>query len=71
MVRESAIDFSAVCGIDYTDMSFLCYHGSVRRNKGMWESTEIDVVIHEMIRKCYLCFTYTPVLTISLVSTSE
>jgi len=22
--------------IDYTDMSFLCYHGSVQRNTGMW-----------------------------------
>ena len=43
MVRESAIDFSAVCGIDYTDMSFLCYHGSVRRNNGVWGSTEIGI----------------------------
>jgi len=29
MVRESALDYSTVHGIDYTDISFLCYQGSV------------------------------------------
>jgi len=37
IVRESPIDGSAVYGIDHTDMPFLCYHGSVRRNEGIWE----------------------------------
>jgi len=31
------MDTGDVSTIDFTDMSFLCYHGSVRRNKGMWE----------------------------------
>ena len=34
MVRRSAIDCLAVYEIDCTDMSFLCHHESVRRNKG-------------------------------------
>ena len=43
---------------DYTDMSLLFYHVSVRRNKGMCGNTEISVVIHGRIRAWYLCFTY-------------
>ena len=60
MARESAIDCLTVCGMDYTDISFLCYHGSVRKNKGMRGNTEIDVVIRRRIRTCYLCFTHVP-----------
>ena len=67
IVRESPIDCSVVYGIDYIDMSFLCYQGSVRRNKGMWRNAEINVVIHGRIRTCYLYFTYTPVFTVNLV----
>jgi len=50
-----------------TDTASLCYHGSVRKNKGMWGNTEIGVVSYGGIRTCYLCFTYTPVFTVSLV----
>jgi len=31
-------------------MSFLCYHGGVRWNKGMWGNREIGVVIYGRIR---------------------
>ena len=48
-------------------MSFLCYHGSVLKNKGMRGNTEIDVVIRRRIRTCYLCFTHAPTFTVSLV----
>ena len=48
-------------------MSFLCYHGSVRKNKGMRGNTEIDVVIRRRIRTCYLCFTHPPTFAVSLV----
>lgn len=34
MVRGGAIYCFTVYERDQTDMSFLCYHGSVRRNKG-------------------------------------
>jgi len=61
MVRESAIDCLTFYGIDYTDMSFLCYHGGVRKDRGgMWGNTEICVVIYGMIRTCNLRFTYIP-----------
>jgi len=53
--------------IDYTNMSFLCYHESVQRNKGIWWNTERGVVIHGRIWTWCLCFTYTPVFTVSLV----
>jgi len=33
----------------------------------MWVNTEIGAVIHGRIKMCYLCFTYTPVFTVSLV----
>ena len=65
--QESAIDCPAVYGIDYTDMSFLCYHGSERGDRGMWRNTEIGVVIYGRIGTCYLYFTYRPVFTVSLV----
>ena len=67
MVRESAIDCLTVYRVDHTDMSFLRYHGSEWRNKGMRRNTEIGVVIYGRIMTCYLCFTYTPVFTVSLV----
>lgn len=35
IARRRAIDYLSVYGIDYTDMPFLCYHGSELRNKGM------------------------------------
>ena len=34
MVRESVIDCFTGYKRDQTDMSFLCYHGSVRGDKG-------------------------------------
>ena len=58
-VRESSLDCLAVYGIDYDDMSFLCYHGSVWGSKGMWGNIERGVVIYGKIGTCYLCFTYT------------
>ena len=63
-VRESSLDCLAVYGIDYDDMSFVCYH---RRNKGMGGNIERGVVIYGKIGTCYLCFTYTPVFTVNLV----
>ena len=56
IVRGGAIDFSTVYGTDYTNMSFLCYHGSVRRSKGMWGNIERGVVLHGGIRTCYLTY---------------
>jgi len=53
--------------IDYTDISFLCHHESVLRNKGMWGNTEIGVVIYGMARIWYFCFSFTLVFTITLV----
>jgi len=41
-------------------MSFLCYHGSARRNKGNAANTGIGVVTLRRIGIWYLCF---PVLT--------
>ena len=67
IVREGAIHCSTVYGIVRADMSFLYYHGSIRRYKGMWENTEMGVVIRRKIRTCYSCFTYAPVFTVSLV----
>ena len=43
--------------IDYTDMPFLCYHGSVRRNGGMWGSREISSVIYG-ISGCGMIFVF-------------
>jgi len=51
--------------IFYTVMAFVCYHGSVRRNKDMWGYIEISVVIDGRVR--YLCFAYSRVFTVSLV----
>ena len=50
-----------VYGADSSNMSLLSHHGSARRNRGM------GVVIHGRIRTCYLCFTYTSVLTDRLI----
>ena len=54
------IDCLAVYEADFTNILFLCYHGSMQGNKGMWGNTEIGVVTHGRIRMCYLYFTYTP-----------
>ena len=60
---RSVIDCScslAVYGEDSANISFLCYHESVRRNRGMWGmwgDTEIGMVICGRIRMLYLCFT--------------
>lgn len=67
VVWESAKDCLSVYGIDYTDIPFLFYRGSVRRNKDMWRNTEMGVVIYGRIRTFYLCSTYTPIFTNSLV----
>ena len=57
------IDCLAVYGADFTNILLFCYHGSMQRNKDMWENTEISVVIHGRIRTCYLYFVYAPVFT--------
>jgi len=45
--------------VEYTDISFLCYPGSVKRDEGMWGNTEIGAAIHGMFRIWYSGFTYT------------
>ena len=67
MVREGTIDCLTVYEVNHTEMSLLLYQGSARRNKGMWGTTEIGVMICGRIRTCYLCFTYTSVFTVNLV----
>jgi len=67
IVRErDCLSSLKVYRVDSTNMSFLCYHESIR-NKDMWGNTEIGVVIRRKIRTCYLCFPHTPVFTDSLV----
>ena len=61
MFRESAIDCSAVYGIDIPTDIFFCITGV------FGETKEIDVLIHGGIMICYLLFAYTPVFTVSLV----
>ena len=39
MAQESAIDFSAVCGIDYTDMSFLLL-SQEHYGEGAWKEED-------------------------------
>jgi len=48
----------------YPQCSFLCYHGSVRRNRDMWLSLCGDPWEDQEV---VLCFTYTPVFTDSLI----
>ena len=50
-------------------MSFLCYHGGIRREKGAWGNKEIGVVVYGRIRRWYLC--YTPAFTVGLVLENE
>ena len=57
MVRQSVMDCFVVCELDWIDLSFLCYYGSVRKNMGMQGNNEIGVVITGRIRACYLYFT--------------
>ena len=63
--RESAIDCSAVYGIDIPTCIFFGITGVYGETEGIWGSTEIGVVIYGRIRMCYLWFAYTPVLTVS------
>ena len=64
MIWEIEIECFTIYTGDLTDMSFLFYHGSVQRNKGMEGNREIYVVIDGRITMGYLCFTYTPVSTV-------
>jgi len=56
MDRVSAIDCLTVYGINYTNMSFLYYHGNVRKNEGMRGNIETGVLIYGRNRACCLCF---------------
>jgi len=49
-------------------MPFLCCHESELKNKGRWGNTGVGLAIHGAIRTCYLCFTNTPIFSVSLVS---
>lgn len=51
--------------VEYTDISFLCYHGSVKRNEGIWGNTEIGLVIDGRIKIWYSDFTYAPTSGVS------
>jgi len=46
---------------DSTNLSFLCHHGGLWRNPDIRGDTDIG------LRTRYLCFTYTPVSTVSSV----
>ena len=52
---ESVIECSGASVVyreDFADLSFLCYHRSVRRNANMRIDAETGVVIHGGIRIC-------------------
>jgi len=51
-------------------MSFLCYHGGVRWNKGMWGNRDRCGDLWKD-QRWYLCFTYTPAFTVGLVLENE
>jgi len=51
--------------VEYSDISFLCYHGSVEMNESIWGNTEIGVAIGGRIRIWYSDFTYTPTSRVS------
>ena len=46
----------AIYGEDSPDLSFLCYHGSVRRNVGMRRDIEIGMVIHRRMKIFLIMF---------------
>jgi len=65
MVQECAIDCFTVYERYLTDISYLCYHGGVRRIKSMEGNREIGAVVSGIIRTCYLSLNNTPVSTVS------
>ena len=46
-------------------MPHFCYHQDVGMNMGMWGNTEMVFVIHQRIRTCHWCLTYTDVFTLA------
>ena len=66
IVQAGAIDCLTVRRIYYTNLAFLYHHGSIERNKGMWQNTEISIEIYGRIKVLsYLYFTYIPVFPVT------